>query len=900
MIDEQPNCFCLPEFEGNPPLTQCQPPQSPCNPSPCGPNTQCTRLNNGIAKCTCLPGYIESPNTIRGCVQPRNPCEPNPCGFGATCDVSRSPVCYCPDGTAGNPFRQCNQIPVVPELCRPGPCGTNADCYVANSREQCFCRSGFIGDPYAGCREPPRSVCEPSPCGPGAQCIVTNDGQSLCRCPNGMSGDPTSLSGCQGFECHIDDDCPNSKACLGFRCRDPCPGSCGLNAYCKVEKHHPVCYCDQGFAGDPLIRCFVEDEPQHSPCMPSPCGPNTECSILGDRAVCSCQPDHLGDPQAGCRPECVINSDCPTDKACMNKRCETPCQPYTCGVNSECRVVDHTANCFCSSGFMGDAFIRCTPIPVISNTTARPCQPSPCGGSQCNVYGNGVAVCDRCASTGNYNNPACRPECLLNADCAFDRACIGQRCADPCIGICGQNAICQVINHNPICSCPPGLYGNPFAHCSTPLTPHRDETGTCSSIQCGPNTECREHNGILACVCRPEYFGNPLLGCRPECVINPDCSLNQACSNMKCINPCADACGFGAECQVVNHFPVCSCPQGYTGDALISCTPAQIFVPVNPCDPSPCGANSRCLLSENGYAVCSCLPGYRGSPPVCQPECVSHSECPSSKACVNLKCIDPCPGVCGANARCEVINHSPICSCRPGETGNPFVSCSFPPTIENERRPENPCSPSPCGPNSICQITQGHPVCSCIENYIGAPPFCRPECILSNDCPQDKACIQERCENPCANACGPNAECHVIAHSAYCHCISGFRGDAFVGCSRIPEIAYVPDEPCNPSPCGENSQCTVQNGIAKCSCIPPYIGDPYTAGCRPECVYNSDCSSGLACIHQHCRNPCPGVCGTNAECVVVNHIPVCTCESGYTGDPFSGCRVQIIDRTSLF
>lgn len=93
-----------------------------------------------------------------------------------------------------------------------------------------------------------------------------------------------------------------------------------------------------------------------------------------------------------------------------------------------------------------------------------------------------------------------------------------------------------------------------------------------------------------------------------------------------------------------------------------------------------------------------------------------------------------------------------------------------------------------------------------------------------------------------------------------------------------------------PSPCGENSQCVSQNGIAKCTCIPPYIGDAYGAGCRPECQYNADCVSGMACIRQHCRDPCRGVCGQNAKCYVVNHIPVCTCETNYEGDPFSGCR----------
>ena len=96
--------------------------------------------------------------------------------------------------------------------------------------------------------------------------------------------------------------------------------------------------------------------------------------------------------------------------------------------------------------------------------------------------------------------------------------------------------------------------------------------------------------------------------------------------------------------------------------------------PGDPCVPSPCGPNSQCR-NVNGQGVCSCLANYIGSPPGCRPECVVSSECPQNRACVNQKCVDPCPGTCGLNARCEVINHSPICSCQAGFTGDPFTRC---------------------------------------------------------------------------------------------------------------------------------------------------------------------------------------------------------------------------------
>lgn len=96
-------------------------------------------------------------------------------------------------------------------------------------------------------------------------------------------------------------------------------------------------------------------------------------------------------------------------------------------------------------------------------------------------------------------------------------------------------------------------------------------------------------------------------------------------------------------------------------------------------------------------------------------------------------------------------------------------------------------------------------------------------------------------------------------------------------------------QPCNPSPCGANAVCKELNGAGSCSCLPEYFGDPYS-GCRPECVTNNDCPSDRACLNNKCKDPCPGVCGQNAQCQVTKHTPSCTCLEGYTGNPFSACH----------
>lgn len=96
-------------------------------------------------------------------------------------------------------------------------------------------------------------------------------------------------------------------------------------------------------------------------------------------------------------------------------------------------------------------------------------------------------------------------------------------------------------------------------------------------------------------------------------------------------------------------------------------------------------------------------------------------------------------------------------------------------------------------------------------------------------------------------------------------------------------------DPCVPSPCGIFAICRNNAGQPSCSCTPGYFGSP--PNCRPECVTNQDCTSSHACITEKCRDPCPGSCGQNARCSVMNHIAICTCVEGYKGDPFTACSV---------
>lgn len=94
-------------------------------------------------------------------------------------------------------------------------------------------------------------------------------------------------------------------------------------------------------------------------------------------------------------------------------------------------------------------------------------------------------------------------------------------------------------------------------------------------------------------------------------------------------------------------------------------------IPIDPCQPSPCGPNTVC---NNGY--CSCEEGYHGDPNLgCRPECIYNTDCPLDKGCQRNKCINPCINTCGVNAICDVINHIPMCTCPKSMSGNAFIEC---------------------------------------------------------------------------------------------------------------------------------------------------------------------------------------------------------------------------------
>lgn len=168
---------------------------------------------------------------------------------------------------------------------------------------------------------------------------------------------------------------------------------------------------------------------------------------------------------------------------------------------------------------------------------------------------------------------------------------------NPCSSFsCGSNADCTQRSFRAVCTCRSGYEGDPYSNC------RRSE--------CVGKFSCKSSfNGIFLTLV--------------DCLENSECPSNKLCHNNKCINPCSTLCGVDAECTVRNHVTTCQCPRGFTGDPFTSCVPSSSQLNsgsrqqggggfTDYCNPTPCGANSKCRV-ENSRAVCSCLEGWIGN-----------------------------------------------------------------------------------------------------------------------------------------------------------------------------------------------------------------------------------------------------------------------------------------------
>lgn len=250
--------------------------------------------------------------------------------------------------------------------------------------------------------------------------------------------------------CRTESECGSGKACINGHCINPCvvEDPCGPNAECFAIGSRAECRCVSGYQGNPYERCNIigcrsnSDCPSNRACINAqcinpcvyehPCAPQAECTVQNHLALCKCPPSLEGNPYTACRariePECTEDGDCPSLLACFNGHCKNPC--------TELEPCQRPAMCQTVST-----------LPV--RTMICECPPG--------YISSGSGTCKATPPVKTIG------ECIDDSECPTDRACINAICRDPCD--CGPNSECRIKDHKPICSCLPGYDGNPNLEC---------------------------------------------------------------------------------------------------------------------------------------------------------------------------------------------------------------------------------------------------------------------------------------------------------------------------------------------------------------------------------------------------------------------------------------------------
>ena len=165
---------------------------------------------------------------------------------------------------------------------------------------------------------------------------------------------------------------------------------------------------------------------------------------------------------------------------------------------------------------------------------------------------------------------------------------------------------------------------------------------------------------------------------------------------------------------------------------------------------------------------------------MCKSPCGATSVCPPNEHCVaNLH---------KASCQCKnklVINSAGELTCPGRQDNRPDNTCqsddSCPPHLACVNKIcQTPCHHAACPPGKTCHVLNHKALCMCGRECESSVSIC----LKDRGCPPDQACINYKCQDPCAGlSCPGNTPCVVEDHKPVCKfCPPGFVADPNYGC----------------------------------------------------------------------------------------------------------------------
>lgn len=163
--------------------------------------------------------------------------------------------------------------------------------------------------------------------------------------------------------------------------------------------------------------------------------------------------------------------------------------------------------------------------------------------------------------------------------------------------------------------------------------------------------------------------------------------------------------------------------------------------------------------------------------------------------------------------------------------------------------------------------------------------YCISLCENNSDCSCGEKCYNGGCRSLCSN----RNKCPQRQICQQGLCVPGCNNNRDCGDDMICSSKQCVTV-CQDSSCGKKAMCLANRHRAVCSCPSGFSGDPEKECKAVECTKHEDCGADEECSDEGtCKNICLNACGSNAICRSVNRLPQCSCPPNYVGNPKLEC-----------
>ncbi len=816
--------------------TACDPAIGQCKAEPAADGKACDDGDMCTASSSCNLGKCAGQEALA--CDDKNACTTDGC----------SPVTGCVHTPAGGKCDDGNAC-TTSDTCVNGGClGSTTGCEdsAACTLDTCDAATGKCSHKVDASLCDDGNPCTTDGCDGIKGCVASVNDTGMCS-----DGDACTQDSCKGgkctsltiCECKADGECDDKNPCTadtctagkcgyavadgkacdsGDKCQQPLTGTCAAGS-CKSGSQPVDCSAKANACN--TAAC----DPATGTCESAPKSDGTSCDADGNGCTVgdACQ---AGKCAAGAAADCAAVGD-----ACNSAACKSGGPgAFTCAKQALPKGMACDDGKFCTTGEACDGQGACGGGGQRSCAeVATPCSPASCSEAAGKCVPSVATVSTAC-DDGLFCTTA--DHCDGKGGCAGGKAlaCPGGACL---VGTCNENAkVCTQAIAQANAPCEDGNACTTGDSCDTIGKCLGGVAKVCQGDSCN-DASCDPASG--GCSLKPKAGGT-------ACSDGLPCTLNDACSNGKCVGGVLKSCP-GDTC----HEGVCDAATGSCGQTnKANDTPCD--------DANACTASDKCAAGScKGVYTCACQPATGTQ------DCNDKNPC-TADFCELTGGVYKCVNAFKSTASCDDGNACTTGdSCATGGCAGKAIVCN-----DNNECTLDSCSGGVCSsvPNPGLACTDGsvctsQDVCAKSGACVGNPVSCNDGQVCTDD------------------SCDPLAGCKKVANAAAC--TDGNACTIGDGCGGGVCVAGKPNgcddgNPCTSDACDVSSgACSHTANASACSDGNACTQNDVCGGgqCTPGAAIA--CSDGNACTDDACDT-------ATGQCKFGNNAAACSDGNGCT------------------